>query len=118
MSDLVDSLFNTDYEVEPMWTRETAIPFLAALEEFFAQNGYHCALGGSVMYRGDSDKDLDVIVYPHIREDCLPVDILWERLVGHLAPSEARKAVGSCRDGKDVRVMLVCDRRIDFFFLK
>lgn len=27
--------------------------------------GYHVALGGSVMYNGESKKDLDVIVYPH-----------------------------------------------------
>lgn len=101
-----------------MWTRETAFEFLTNLETFLSANGYHCALGGSVMYRGSSDKDLDVIVYPHIREDCPPVHELWQRLIGHLSPTKSHLSKGSCRDGKDVRVMLVGDRRIDFFFLK
>jgi hypothetical protein len=101
-----------------MWTRETAFQFLEPLEKFLADNGYHCALGGGVMYKGTSDKDLDVIVYPHNRDNCVLVDMLWERLRGFLSPRKAVKAGGSCRDSKDVRVFYVADRRIDFFFLK
>lgn len=102
-----------------MWTRETAFQFLPPLESFLASEGYHCALGGGVMYRGNSDKDLDVIVYPHTREKCISVDLLWARLAGFLRPSKTTKAAGSSRDGKDVRVMVLTDeRRIDFFFLK
>jgi hypothetical protein len=101
-----------------MWTRETAFQFLEQLEKFLAANGYHCALGGSVMYRSTSDKDLDVIVYPHNRDNCILVDVLWERLREFLSPRKSFNSEGSSRDSKDVRVFYVADRRIDFFFLK
>jgi len=101
-----------------MWTRETAFQFLEPLEKFLAGNGYHCALAGGVMYKGTSDKDLDVIVYPHDRDNCILVDVLWERLRGFLSPLKSFNSKGSSRDSKDVRVFYVAGRRIDFFFLK
>lgn len=46
-----------------MWTIEEAIMTIRGLEpRLFA---YHLALTGSVLYEGSSDKDLDIIVYPH-----------------------------------------------------
>lgn len=100
------------------WTRETAFNFLVPLEAKLAAEGYHCALAGGVMYKGSSTKDLDVIVYPHDRENCLPVDAIWHFLVDLLKPGWAGKAGGSTRDGKDVRMMYTKAGRIDFFFLK
>lgn len=50
----------------PMWTRETGLARAAELEAHFAfECQVHFAMGGSVMYRGKSIKDLDLIVYPH-----------------------------------------------------
>jgi hypothetical protein len=101
-----------------MWTRETAFQFLEPLDAFLTANGYHCALGGSVMYRGTSDKDIDVIVYPHNRDNCILVEVLWDKLCDFLSPRKSYRCPGSSRDSKDVRAMYIADRRIDFFFLK
>jgi hypothetical protein len=34
-------------------------------EELFSQHGWHIALGGSLIYKGESDNDIDLIAYPH-----------------------------------------------------
>lgn len=47
------------------------------MEPVLREIGYHCALTGSVLYAGKSEKDLDIIVYPHKRDETKnPVDIL------------------------------------------
>ncbi len=48
-----------------MWTIANCFGVLQKVEQVAKQHGYHVALGGSVMYRGESSKDLDIIVYPH-----------------------------------------------------
>ena len=48
-----------------MWNREEAFLLMPKFEADAKFMGYHVALGGSVMYNGESNKDLDVIVYPH-----------------------------------------------------
>lgn len=35
------------------------------LEGLFSYNGLHLALAGSLVYKGVSNKDIDIIVYPH-----------------------------------------------------
>jgi hypothetical protein len=46
-------------------TLEESLPFVRWLETQLIPRHAHCALGGSVLHRGWSEKDLDVIVYPH-----------------------------------------------------
>ncbi len=65
------------------WTLEYAQEFAAKLEERLQRHGLHCAIGGSVMYAGRSDNDLDVIVYPHREWSGLPEDDV-EMAVGAL----------------------------------
>lgn len=48
-----------------MYTRQAAVELCVALEHQFSLIGFHVALGGSCLYRGESTKDVDVIVYPH-----------------------------------------------------
>lgn len=48
-----------------MWTLESALPLLRGLEESLKPHGIHVALGGSVLHRGESKKDLDVFLYPN-----------------------------------------------------
>lgn len=46
------------------WTLEEGLQVTRYLERLFKPFGFHVALGGGVMLRGRSSKDLDVIVYP------------------------------------------------------
>jgi hypothetical protein len=50
--------------MKPVWTLEQARNFLRLLEHHVTRAGYGIALGGSVLMRGQSYKDLDVIVFP------------------------------------------------------
>ncbi len=45
-------------------TLEQALPFVRELETKLIPLGAHCALGGSVLHQGGSNKDLDIFVYP------------------------------------------------------
>lgn len=47
------------------WTLEQARSLLNYLEPQLAAVGYHVGLMGSVLLRGESSKDLDIIIYPH-----------------------------------------------------
>lgn len=46
------------------WTLEEAVTFIRALEEPLRLAGWGIGLTGSVLFRGSSSKDLDIIVYP------------------------------------------------------
>lgn len=52
---------------EIVWKREEALVFVAMLSEVARSAGYSIGLTGSVLTRGWSMKDLDVIVFPHGR---------------------------------------------------
>ena len=47
-----------------MWTLDTALPVVRALQFKALQFGYHIALGGGVLNKGQSDRDLDIVVMP------------------------------------------------------
>jgi hypothetical protein len=47
----------------PQYTLETAVKFARLFEVLFAPD-YHIPLGGSCLHRGESDKDIDLYVYP------------------------------------------------------
>lgn len=47
-----------------LWVRDEAIEFCTNLWMDLEPAGYYCALTGSLLYRGESKKDLDLIIYP------------------------------------------------------
>lgn len=74
----------------------------------------HIALGGGVLHRGYSTKDLDIFVYPR------------KASKGTLPPTEILKAFGATRirhvnyhgdDGKTVYTGQIDGKRVDFFFV-
>lgn len=44
---------------------EDGLRFCRGIEQKLKEIGYHCALAGSILIRGSSSKDIDVIIYPH-----------------------------------------------------
>ena len=109
-----------------VWVRgPEVLDLLAKLEKFLSgltdEGGYHCALGGSVLHKGHSNKDLDVIVYPHDfqKRFGLQTEDVWSAITGYFAPTACGKVNKSkYRDDKDVRWLTTQDgKRIDFFFL-
>lgn len=49
----------------PMWTLQEARILCEQVEIALRAMGAHVALGGSCLYRGSSDKDVDLFIYPH-----------------------------------------------------
>jgi hypothetical protein len=106
-----------------LWTLEDALPVARALEAFLLQHKCHCAIGGSVLHKGSSGKDLDLFVYSH-GDDSPHVGHLLHLLEEHFkcplvsalenkgctryaATSVCAIYVGTLADG----------RRIDVFFM-
>lgn len=108
-----------------MWTQQEAIELLKRLEPDLAKVGFHCALGGSVLYRGTSEKDLDVIIYPHTyKKQSPPNNSIAEVVLKLFFQAEKIKACGGEsssqeRDDKEVKWLTTeGNKRVDFFFLK
>ena len=101
-----------------MWTLESALPVLRVLEAVAAKEGFHVALSGSVLYRGYSAKDLDVVVYPHnvnlYRAEDRARLLQSFQTAGFSDPYE----VSPNYVDKDVVVVKNDGKRIDLFFLR
>lgn len=65
-----------------MWTLETALQLIHVCQPVAAAHGFALALGGSVLNRGHSDKDLDIVVHERCDSRRRPVD--WHALIDNL----------------------------------
>jgi hypothetical protein len=107
--------------VNPFWTLEEGIVITRLIEECLIPMGYHCCLGGSVLHKGQSEKDLDIFIYPHNVAALLEAEVILAA-VESVIPGGM--AFGACnpeyqeRDAKNVWWSYgQNNRRIDFFFL-
>jgi hypothetical protein len=95
-------------------TLEDGIRICREIEDVLSPLGYHTALTGSLLYKGRSTKDVDIVVYPHqVSEQLAPVIILDK--LGVFVTSLQNEA--SCTD-KLVAVTEYKGVRVDFFFLE
>ena len=106
-----------------MWNREEAFWVIEKLEPQMAALGAHVALGGSVAYCGTSEKDLDLILYPHTAVvegpfDWFPVQMKLKEFF-HAPTINDCEGVSQVRDGKKVSWLTTPKgKRVDFFFLQ
>lgn len=103
-----------------MWTIADAIMAARRIEAALIPIGYHCAIGGSVLHLGSSEKDLDVFIYPHTKSKTLDNESV-RKVVADLFEAQSQ---GDCsahyqeRDEKSVSWLVSKDgQRIDLFFL-
>ena len=112
---------------QPMWTLEQGVELAREIEAALIPAGWHAALAGSVLHRGTSAHDLDIIVYPRkkLSEPRPNIDLLRDALQGLGMRRRASSAAvrdewrkrGS-RDTKFVEVWATKDvRRVDLFVL-
>lgn len=115
------------------WDLKQGLEFVHNLEQHFAPihewERVHFALGGSVLHRGWSEKDLDIIVLPRLLSvskgwDIQPVIRVLEEFLGSRLVDI--KTLGTdddyYRDDKNVwftrfKEGAHAGRRVDFFFL-
>lgn len=97
-------------------TLESSVALCRAIEPHLANIGYHCGLTGSCLFKGQSDKDSDIIIYAQKLAEQKPLTQIYEALglggitVVYEIPPESRtdKNVVRAKHG---------DNRIDLFFL-
>lgn len=108
-----------------MWELVDGIRHIRRLQEILQPIGFHCALAGGVLLKGYSDKDLDIIIYPH-EKGKVSSDVAWKKIQEILQPSIDKDKIFECdkdkngdypRDGKDVKTITKDGKRYDFFFL-
>jgi hypothetical protein len=98
---------------------EDALLLIRELEPAFAAEGYHLGLTGSVLYKGESEKDLDLIAYAHDAR----VKV-WSReefeafLKSHRFNVLPRGSTNFYDFNKEVLVSYRGDQRVDFFHLQ
>lgn len=58
----------------------TAIDLCRLVEPFLKEIGYHCGLTGGCLYNGGSNKDVDILIYPHDPTKLVPDGAIQETL--------------------------------------
>ena len=58
-----------------MWTANEAQAFCQELWPIAEKHGWHFGLTGSVLYKGESQKDLDLVFYPRTRGEAKLKDL-------------------------------------------
>jgi hypothetical protein len=101
-----------------LWSLEDFLVFAKDLREFIVPLGFDIALTGSVLTKGVSEKDVDIIIYP-LKKISSNYTELLEKL-----PDFGLKFIrlpnnnqGYQDDGKNVQVWEYDNRRVDLFFL-
>lgn len=112
---------------KPIWNTESAIELIRDIQAKFADAGLHLAFTGSVLYRGESTKDLDFIVYPHKcpmsyedmsqRTHELLTHLGWKRIRNCQEMLQYWRSLGN-DEQKWVEVYSVKHRRVDVMFLQ
>lgn len=101
-----------------MWTLAEGIDLCRAIEKEIIPAGYHCALGGGVLMRGESGKDLDIFIYPHNGKKLNPALVRPKlALVGcksEFAPGHSENPF----DSKTIELWSYKNKWIDFFFVQ
>ena len=114
-----EELNRFNYFGESPWTLEEGIDICRQIEAKISSWGFHCGLTGSCLFRGQSSKDLDIIIYPHkyVGENYSitdVVEVLKQSFCKELEPIDHRHY----NDFKTVYWGDFQNKRIDFFFLK
>ena|SRR5690348_6488256 len=104
----------SESDLDPMWDTGQAIKFCRALEEKTEAMGLHVAFGGSVLHKGYSEKDLDVFVYPHFKEN---EHFSFNGFICSIMDAYEAKICPFYKDTKVVYVGHEGTKRIDFFLL-
>lgn len=104
-----------------VWNTTTAVEFLRKLWTELERVGWHCALTGSVLYRGDSDKDLDVLVFPNSTATASLAKLRRGLQAAGLTPWRTNEQVAELwrkrpvdnQDNKHIEIWMKGARRVD-----
>lgn len=103
-------------QTKSAWTLEEGIALARRLEPIAIELNSHIALGGGVLHRGSSEKDVDIFVYPRDKSTAfhpLPSVLLKAFGVSYFKETEASYKF----DTKKVFFAILDGKRVDFFFV-
>ena len=101
----------------PLWTMDQARQFCHKLNDHLVSFGYGVGLTGGIILKGQSDKDIDVIIYPLKAQydfDAMYCSLPAFGLKYIRLPNQN---LGYADDNKRVEVWEFEEKRIDLFFL-
>lgn len=97
---------------------EDALVLIRELEPKFDSAGYHLGLTGSVLYKGESIKDLDLICYPHDERVKRMNRDEMQAFIKDLRFQVLDQEQTSAYDwNKEVHVCYLGNQRVDFFHM-
>jgi hypothetical protein len=101
-----------------IYTLVEGIAVCKEIEELIKPLGCHCGLGGSLMYRGYSTKDIDVLIYPRSKAKIDKLAVVHALAkAGYKFNNHSSSVRGSVEF--DVEVMKSPKgERVDIFFLQ
>ena len=100
------------------WTLEEGIEVARLLEIHIRRqyNHYHTAIGGSVLHKGLSQKDLDIFIYPHktsqhdrryLEDKFREFGLVWKRDCDHNIYGDAKEVIECEYKGKRIDLFLL-----------
>lgn len=95
---------------------KNAVELIRKLEPVLAAKGYHLALTGSVLFKGGSEHDTDLIAYPH-KERLMGNSDVLALLIPHGIEPWPNKNDYLDYPGRQIARCNYQGRRIDIFFL-
>lgn len=104
-----------DLEKTTWWNVDQGLALCADLENILKDCGAHVALGGSLMYRGFSLKDCDIVVYPHVQGSLKVTKIISK--LGDFGFVESQSN-GSFEKGPQIWIAEKDKKRVDFLFME
>lgn len=109
------------------YTLSNAVDLAARLEPLiFERFNLHLAIGGSLVYRGHSEKDIDIFIYPHNKEVVIDRNAIWGWLEDEGFTRRVKSPVNEDEQEADftqVPDVLVMNEtstsyKVDFFFME
>ena len=107
-----------------LWTRVEANNLCIDLDAVLGFYGFHCGIIGSVLIKGYSYNDLDLVIFPHNASE-YRLERAYEALQARgLTPHVTRARVAQVweqkrsTDTKHVEVWRYNGKRIDLFFMR
>lgn len=106
---------------EPVWTYALALQLINQLDPLLREIGWVSGLTGGVLFRGESYKDLDIIIYPFEDGGNFPPeqrsrDAVTQLLFGLGFERHEYGSPSSCLN--DVEIWQLNGKRVDFFFFQ
>lgn len=99
---------------------EKVVEICTQFEQILRPIGFHVGLTGSCLYGGGEGKDMDCIIYPHIKEDGSFSKMQPEAVLKTLGMSDIRNTYDSEYEFSEDYIYIAKHpegMRIDFFFL-